>query len=51
MKILRDLSVSKSEEIKITLSNLRVSLEFKGFFDWISTVRIKLSRWWAKFFI
>ena len=51
MEILRDLSVSNSEEIEITLSNLRVGLKFEGFFDWISAVRIKLSRWWAKFFI
>ena len=51
MEILGDLSISKGEEIEVTVSNLRVSLEFKGFFDWISAVRIELSRWWAKFFI
>ena len=49
MEILRNLSVSKSEEIEITFSNLRVSLEFTGFFDWISAVGIKLSRWWQNF--
>ena len=51
MEILRDLSVSKSEEIEITLRILRVSLESRGLFYWIVTVKMKLSRWRAKFFI